>query len=464
MLKRQLIQARQIFDTMRLAPFDISTEEGRSQERHRRIALTAIASVIAKAITIATSLITVPLTLNYLGGERYGLWMTISSVIAMMVFADFGIGNGLMNAVAEAYGNDDKDAIKSHVANAIVILGIVAIVILFLFFIAYPFIRWGAFFNVKTILAIQESGPALTAFIVCFALGIPACIVQRVQMGLQQGFASSLWLAGGSVLGFLLTLVVIHFRGGLPWLVIALSGSPLVVLLCNGVIFYFIQHRDLLPDMQRVSRKGMVLILRGGMLFFMLQLTVSIAFASDNIIIARIINTEAVSQYSVVSKLFEGVVIIIVYIFAPLWPAYGEAKARGDRVWIKNTLTRSMVATFVMVVFMALLLVMFHKALFAYWVGSQHTFAFTLVVWYAVWIVFKGLNTTYSMFLNGMNVVRLQLFVSFAYMCISIIAKLYFITYFGLPGLLMGLVLSWVLVSILPYALYARRFLRGENG
>jgi len=51
--------------------------------------------------------VTVPLTLNYLGSEHYGLWMTISSVSVMLGFADLGIGNGVLNAVADAYGRDD---------------------------------------------------------------------------------------------------------------------------------------------------------------------------------------------------------------------------------------------------------------------------------------------------------------------------------------------------------------------
>ena len=44
------------------------------------MALTAISSAVAKVITVVTMLISVRLTLNYLGTERYGLWMTISSV------------------------------------------------------------------------------------------------------------------------------------------------------------------------------------------------------------------------------------------------------------------------------------------------------------------------------------------------------------------------------------------------
>jgi O-antigen/teichoic acid export membrane protein len=55
----------------------------RGAERNRRAALSGITAATARAVQIGASLLTVPLALRYLGNERFGLWMTISSVIVM---------------------------------------------------------------------------------------------------------------------------------------------------------------------------------------------------------------------------------------------------------------------------------------------------------------------------------------------------------------------------------------------
>ena len=439
-----------------------TTSKGRAIERHRRIALTALASVAAKVISISTMLITVPLTLNYLGAERYGLWMTVSSVIAMMVFADFGIGNGLMNAVTEAFGKDDEDAMRTHIVNAMVLLIMLSAAILFVFSILYPAVPWGRFFNVSTSLAIQEAGPCLAAFMVCFAIGVPAAIVQRVQMGLQQGFTSSLWQAAGSTLGLFATLLAIHLEAGLPWLVLAMAGSPVVSLLINGVVFFFIQRRDLLPEISSVSWVGMKRILQGGMIFFALQLAVSIGFASDNIILARTLGSESVAQYSVVARLFEGILMIIGIIFAPFWPAYGEAKARGDQRWIRKTLSGSMIATLVMTVGGSLLLVLFYKPIFAAWVGPEFALSLSLVALCSVWMILKGLGLTYSMFLNGINAIRVQVVIATIFTIVSIIAKIFFVSRFGLNGLLAAMICCYTLSVVMPYAFLNSRLLPHE--
>ena len=86
----------EVLSLIRLRPFDVSTEGGRSRERYRRAGFTAAAAFAAKIVAVAAVFVTVPLTLNYLGSERYGLWMTISSVSLMLGFADLGIGNGVL--------------------------------------------------------------------------------------------------------------------------------------------------------------------------------------------------------------------------------------------------------------------------------------------------------------------------------------------------------------------------------
>ena len=55
---------------VRLRPFDTRSAKGRSDERHRRILLTASSALVAKAASGTVSLLTVPLTVSYLGAER----------------------------------------------------------------------------------------------------------------------------------------------------------------------------------------------------------------------------------------------------------------------------------------------------------------------------------------------------------------------------------------------------------
>ena len=88
------------------------------QQRIRRAFLSTLASAAARGTVVLTSLLSVPLTLGYLGKERFGLWMVISSLVALLGLADLGVGNGLLNVLAKAYGKDDRDAARVGVSSA----------------------------------------------------------------------------------------------------------------------------------------------------------------------------------------------------------------------------------------------------------------------------------------------------------------------------------------------------------
>ena len=51
--------------------YDTSTPEGRSLERSRNIALTAMSAMLAKVIAMIVPLVTVRLTLSYMGEEIF---------------------------------------------------------------------------------------------------------------------------------------------------------------------------------------------------------------------------------------------------------------------------------------------------------------------------------------------------------------------------------------------------------
>lgn len=50
-------------------------------KRNRILTTNILFSCIYKIISLSTSLLIVPITINYLSNEVYGIWMTISSML-----------------------------------------------------------------------------------------------------------------------------------------------------------------------------------------------------------------------------------------------------------------------------------------------------------------------------------------------------------------------------------------------
>jgi len=452
--------ARQVLSVARFRPFDLSTPEGRSKERYRRAFLTIAASGLSRAVSISAGLITVPLTLKYLGTERYGLWMTISSVIAMMGFSDLGINNGLLNGISRSHGKDDRELARQYVSSAFFLLTAIAIAIGIVLAAAYRWIPWGSLFRVQSTQALAEAGPAVAMFIACFLLNIPAGIITRVQSGYQDGFSANLWSSLGGLLGLVSLLLVMHFRGSLPSLVLAMAGAPVLALLLNGAVLFAVRRPWLLPLWSCVTTEATKDLWHLGALFFTLQLAFAISFSSDNLVIARILGPEAVTQYAVPCRLFSLVSIVVSFVVTPLWPAYGEALARRDHFWIRKTLFRSLMLVAGVSISLGTLLVIFGNRIIHAWVGSTIHADLLLLAGLGIWSAVMAVSMAIAAFFNGLSIIRFQLVAASLGSLSNIALSVYLTHRIGIPGVVYGSILSQIFIFLIPAAFYTRSYLR----
>jgi O-antigen/teichoic acid export membrane protein len=450
------------WEVLRLTPFDVSTEEGRSKERYRRVILSATASVTAKAITAATALISIPLAVNYLGTERYGMWMTISSVIAMLAFADLGMGNSLVNSIAEADGRDDRvAAVRSVSSGFFMLLGVSALIVI-LSLTSYGFISWPRVFNVTSDLAAREAGPALTVFVLCFAANIPLGVVERVQIGYQQSFTSSAWQSAGSLGGLVGVLLTIHFRAGLPWLVLAMAGTPTLAVALNWMVQFFWRRPWLRPRWSQVDRVTCRKLAKLSALFLVLQILTVIGTASDNLIIAQIFGASAVAGYAVVQKLFS-IALLSQYFIAPLWPAFGEALARRDYSWARRTLHRSILLGVGLGAVFAVPFVAFGQKIVEFWVGSDLVPSLTLLAGFACYAIWGGYIGAMSAFLNGASLLKRQVIFFGAASMGALVLKIVLARYWQIAGVIWATVLAYGLLYAVPAWLLAHRYLSQQQ-
>src|ERR1035437_6293311 len=183
---------------LRIRPFDTTTLQGRSDERYRRIAWATALSTVARFVGIGTSFISVPLVVGYLGSERYGMWLTMSSLVAALGPLDLGIGLGLLTAVSDAYGRADREAPRRAISSAAVMLTMIAALAVVVFGAVYFLIPWAHLFNVATPTAVAEAGPASAVLFGAFALGLPLSITGQIQLAHQSSYISSAWAIAGN--------------------------------------------------------------------------------------------------------------------------------------------------------------------------------------------------------------------------------------------------------------------------
>ena len=455
-----LLKVHQTVALLRLKPFDTSTDQGRSQERNRRAAWTSVTAAAAKIISISAALITIPLTVGYLGTERYGMWMTISSVIALLGIADLGVGSGVLNAIAHASGKNNRTGIRDSISSGFFVLSLLSLLIIGLFSALYALVPWPALFNVQSSTAAHEAGLVVGVLVCCFSANLPLGMVQQVQMGMQQGFIAHCWEAIGAMVGLIGVLVAIGMKVGLPWLALALAGAPVAMRAMNALVFFGRQCAWARPHRKGVRADAIKAVLGTGALFFALQMAGLVGYQSDHIVIAQLLGAEAVATYAVAMKLFSFPTMVVGLMLVPLWPAYGEAFARGDINWIKKTFRRSVWLGLVLNVPFTLVLVLWGGWIIEGWAGAAVVPSVGLLVGMGLWTLLTVFGGAFSVLLNGLHVVRFQVICATLMAVSNIVLSIFLVQKMGVAGAIYGSVLAIVIFTTIPYALYIPRLLR----
>ena len=102
-----------------------------------------------KGGSILAGLLLIPLTLDYVDSETYGIWMTLSSMVAWIHFFDIGINNGLRNRLTEALANGDFKLGKEYVSTTYAILTFIFIPLMIILLIITPYINWNNLLNLN---------------------------------------------------------------------------------------------------------------------------------------------------------------------------------------------------------------------------------------------------------------------------------------------------------------------------
>ena len=86
--------------------------------------------VIFKILNMGISFLTIPILLSYLDTEQYGLWVTIFSIVNVIIYIDGGIVNGLKTKLSEALSQNNIKLAREYISTAYISISFFSLIIL----------------------------------------------------------------------------------------------------------------------------------------------------------------------------------------------------------------------------------------------------------------------------------------------------------------------------------------------
>jgi O-antigen/teichoic acid export membrane protein len=424
-----------------------------SLARYRPALKAIFANFISKFLSIFLIVFSIRLTLPYLGQERYGMWVLISSLTSFLTILDLGVANSIPNRISYAVINYKKERLYEVVIGCLGVLLVISFLSIITLSIITTNLPWEKFLGVSDINLLNEAKVSAKIFIYLFSYNILIGGIARIYQGFQLSHIPHIINSVATLFSISTLFIACHYHADVPLLIISTFG---VQCLINSLLLFY------MPIKYKINKKTIILvkneykkIINSSKLFFIMQIGQLVGWGADNLIVSWHLGASSVAILSITMRLFQIVSLPLLIFNAPLWAAYSEAHHQSDQNFIKKTFQISFLITLLLSTILGGVLVIFSEQIIELLTKDTIKVGLTLIFSYYALSILEALGNSISMYLNGTNQISMQVNATIIFVVIGLPLKLLFINY-GLSLFIAATIISYVIAVPLYYTLFHR--------
>lgn len=411
----------------------------------------AIGSFAVKFGVLLIEVLKVPILLSYLSNDKYGVWLTIVSIVLWTQHFDLGLGNGLRFRVTEALAQQEHGKVKQLISTAYISLAVIMTTALILILPVVSLCDWPSILN-TTCVANSELIITISILLAVFVSQFVLELISSVLKADQRAAISDIFKPIGSIISLVAVLVIgLYSSDSLLYASLAMSIPYVIVLFAANVYFFATQYRKYAPAIKSYNKGLLKQIYSLGLKFFVNQISSFVVFTTANILLSNLINPSEVAVYNTARTYYGLILVFYTVVVTAASAPITDAFVRGDIKWVKQCVQRLVIVGAIgAIAEMAMLLV--SNFAFRLWVGNRIIVPFELSLFFVAYNTIALFGSQYTYFLGAVGKLNLNMIISAVKIVVFIPVAIILVKQFNA----VGLVLATILINTLPNLIFGR--------
>jgi O-antigen/teichoic acid export membrane protein len=430
-------------------PPGLSNQAFRSHERYRRVVWSSISATISRVLAAMIGVASAPLILGYLGRDMFGLWMLVISLVAWMQLAEFGVANGLTNALSESYGRDDFEGASGYLSTTLVATIGLTLLLFPILYITSLMLQRDQFFKISDVGFDGIIGKTFFLLGSIFLINMIISISGRWYLATQRGYIYYFVQSLGSIFGFVGLWWGVLEKLDFIWLIGIVSGIPVLtnVFLWLDLIY---SHNHISISLKNVKKIYFYRVANSSVPMFLYQVGSVLLNQSINIVVVSVAGLALVADFNIIWRVYLFAFTLAAIVGNSFYAAIREAFERGEIAWAKRAFYQSLIFRLVVLVPFIVVFLCYGDSLIQLWIGKFMTDSIGILGWMCVSIamIFSSINSFLSEVLIALDEIWYQIPIVFINALI-ILAFIYFYTnLFGVPAIFISFIFSSIIAII----------------
>lgn len=296
------------------------------------VGTSAAARMIVLPVSAILGIILTRLIIQSYGKDTYAQYILLVGLVALLPFADLGMGAAIMNAVASAKDPRRDSHLHGVLVSSLRVFMVCGPVVMITAVILYLGDWWPTLLGSGLTL---KSG-SLAASLCLGILGFNILVSFGQRMLVALGRNSLVILLQGIqtpiVLLFVLFLRNEHTGDGGYIAVVSYATTSLGALICLAIA-----ARKTRPMLRRAAADATNRSVKGAPVFntawpmFVQMIALPIAMSSDKVVLSHLGTVQDLTEYSLAAQMFLPVYGVVAAAGQSLWPVFARARTSGDQ-------------------------------------------------------------------------------------------------------------------------------------
>lgn len=405
----------------------------------KKIISNTFSNYVLKIVQILLNLIAIPVLINSVGSEGFGIILFANVLVGYFSILDLGISQGLTKFVAEYTAKNSINTVKSIINTSLFFYFLIGLIVFFGVAVI-------VFFDGLTLFNISEDNYniAKNIFLLAGVLALfswPKIAMEGAFRGIQKFTVLNLTIGVGRILSVSLAILL------------ALMDTPLVYIFLafntDKLILFFWQYKLLTKHINywkfeintvHMSTFKMIFAFSGWIMLG--QIAVILEYQSDQFILASMVSVSAIATYTIIFFLFRLIQQISGLAASAVMPAVAETKVRSNQDSVDFFVLYG--SKYHNVLFIPFVIVCYYLAepFIRLWVGDKYTEYIWLVqasiLFQILWQSNAFLGQVYTGIGKSKKTGLIAIFSGVLNVSLSVIL----VSYYGLSGVIMGTLIA----------------------
>lgn len=427
-----------------------------------------LSKVLVMAISGAFGFFTTRLIIGHFGVADYAQYALLTSLTALIPFADLGMSAVVINSIAESPDPRTDQQVRRTLTSALRVLMTSATVLIVIGVVITLAGWWPAIAGDGLL---PGASIVVLGCVVIYAFNLPAGIGQRVLTGLAK---NHLQILTGAVVAPLIfvgvfALVATDAPAGNQLSLVSYAAGAVAGMLSLALAARLIRPQlgRALRDVPRLKSAPGTRTMHVAWPMLVQLIALPIAMQTDRLLLSHLGTRSELAEYSLGAQLFGLVIQAFTAAGFALWPIFAKARAGGElRPPFKLAVGFGVASAAV-----ALVLVVFLPWLTELIADGKVTLSSPLVIGYVCFVVVQAVKYPLGMYMTDARGLRFQVLPIIAMVPLNLGLSWLLIAPLGAAGPIIGSAVSVALCQLVPNWWYVRRDLarrraasRGADG